>query len=177
MTDPRIEQRRDEVVVRLDWTARGLHDPGVTVRDQREGRLSAGAGLAADVAIETRGELGELETIRARSYWEQVWQRFRRDRIALAGGCFVVFLVLAAFAGAPLASHFLGHGPNELIPGGTDPTTFLPVGPFSHVDAGGGHETFLVLGSSDTLGRDELLRLLYGAQVSLEVAVLSTIVG
>ena len=35
-------------------------------------------------------------------------------------------------------------------------------------------ETTLVLGASDRLGRDELLRLLNGAQVSLEVAVLST---
>ena len=31
-----------------------------------------------------------------------------------------------------------------------------------------------VLGAADTLGRDEFLRLLYGAQVSLEVAILST---
>jgi peptide/nickel transport system permease protein len=149
----------------------------MSARDQRQGRLSAGAGLAADVAFETRGELGEIEEVQARSYWEQVWQRFRRDRLALAGGGFIVFLVVAAFAGAPLAAHFLGHGPNELIPGGTNPTTFLPVGPFSHANAGGGQQTFLVLGASDTLGRDELLRLLYGAQVSLEVAVLSTIAG
>jgi peptide/nickel transport system permease protein len=148
----------------------------MSARDQRQGRLSAGAGLAADVAFETRGELGEIEEVQARSYWEQVWQRFRRDRLALAGGGFIVFLVVAAFAGAPLAAHFLGHGPNELIPGGTNPTTFLPVGPFTHAHANG-EQSFLVLGASDTLGRDELLRLLYGAQVSLEVAVLSTIVG
>jgi peptide/nickel transport system permease protein len=148
----------------------------MSARDQRQGRLSAGAGLAADVAFETRGELGEIEEVQARSYWEQVWQRFRRDRLALAGGGFIVFLVVAAFAGAPLAAHFLGHGPNELIPGGTNPTTFLPVGPFTHAHANG-EQSFLVLGASDTLGRDELLRLLYGAQVSLEVAVLSTIAG
>jgi peptide/nickel transport system permease protein len=148
----------------------------MSARDQRQGRLSAGAGLAADVAFETRGELGEIVEVQARSYWEQVWQRFRRDRLALAGGGFIVFLVVAAFAGAPLAAHFLGHGPNELIPGGTNPTTFLPVGPFTHAHANG-EQSFLVLGASDTLGRDELLRLLYGAQVSLEVAVLSTIVG
>ena len=33
----------------------------------------------------------------------------------------------------------------------------------------------LVLGASDTLGRDEFLRLLYGGRVSLQVAVLATI--
>jgi len=38
-----------------------------------------------------------------------------------------------------------------------------------------GHQTLFVLGASDTLGRDELVRLLYGARVSLEVAILATI--
>ena len=34
-----------------------------------------------------------------------------------------------------------------------------------------------MLGASDLLGRDEFLRLLYGARVSLEVAILATILG
>ncbi|HEY6015590.1 MAG TPA: ABC transporter permease, partial [Gaiellaceae bacterium] len=38
-----------------------------------------------------------------------------------------------------------------------------------------GHKVFLLLGADSTLGRDEFLRLLYGAQVSFEVAVLATI--
>ena len=33
----------------------------------------------------------------------------------------------------------------------------------------------MVLGASNRLGQDEFLRLLYGARVSLEVAILSTI--
>ena len=37
------------------------------------------------------------------------------------------------------------------------------------------HQTLFILGADGTLGRDEFLRLLYGARVSLEVAVLSTI--
>jgi hypothetical protein len=48
-----------------------------------------GAGLAASVAIETHGELGELEEIEARGYWEQVWLRLRGDRVAIAGGVFI----------------------------------------------------------------------------------------
>ena len=139
--------------------------------------MSAGAGLAADVAIETRGKLGATDEVRARGYWEQVWRRFRRDRVAMVSGIFIVLLVLAAFIGAPIATHLVGHGPNDLIPGGVDDTTFLPVGPLSHVSAGHGEKTFLVLGASDTLGRDELLRLLYGARVSLEVAILATLIG
>ena len=148
----------------------------MSAREQRREYVPATAGLVGDIAVEAR-ELGEGEELLARGYWEQVWRRLRGDRAAIVSGVFILLLVFAAFAGAPIATALLGHGPNDLLRGGTDPTTFTPVGPFSHVSTGPGHETLLVLGASDSLGRDELLRLLYGAQVSLEVAVLATLLG
>jgi ABC-type dipeptide/oligopeptide/nickel transport system permease subunit len=105
--------------------------------------LSSGAGLASAIAVEVHGELGEdLEPVKARGYWEQVWLRLKRDRVAIAGGIFIVALLLIAFVGAPLAERQLGHGPND-----------------------------------SQLGRDMFLRLLYGAQTSLEVAVLATLLS
>ena len=114
--------------------------------------------------------------VRARGYWEQVWRRFRRDKIAIAGGVFIVLLIVGAFAGAPLASHWLGHGPNDQFYTAIDPVKLTPVGPWTHVqDALDPSKTVLMpLGSDSTLGRDEFLRLLYGAQVSVEVAMLAT---
>ena len=53
--------------------------------------LSAGAGLAAEVALESGGELGEITAVRARGYWEQVWIRFKKDKVAIASG-FVIIL-------------------------------------------------------------------------------------
>jgi len=137
--------------------------------------LGAGAGLAGAIALETGTELGELE-VKARGYWEQVWRRFKRDKIAIAGGCMIIFLILAAFVGAPIAKHFLGHGPNDLFYTALT-SSGQPIGPFVHVDnpANPGHKVFLLLGADSTLGRDEFLRLLYGAQVSFEVAILATI--
>ena len=38
-----------------------------------------------------------------------------------------------------------------------------------------GEKELLILGADSTLGRDEFLRLLYGGRVSLQVAVISTI--
>jgi peptide/nickel transport system permease protein len=113
----------------------------------------------------------------ARGYWELVWLRFRRDRMAIAGGLVVLALLAVAFVGAPLAAAILGHGPNDMYPDAVDAATLLPVGPMSHVDDAlhPGHTTLFVLGADGTLGRDEFLRLLYGARVSLEVAILSTI--
>src|SRR5689334_7480182 len=74
--------------------------------------ISSGAGLAADIAYESGPALGEsTQPVKARGYWEQVWRRFRRDRVAIAGGFYIIFLFFVAFAGAPIAAHFLGHGP------------------------------------------------------------------
>jgi peptide/nickel transport system permease protein len=144
-------------------------------QQERREVLSAGAGLAAEVALESGAEFGEVE-IKARGYWEQVWRRFRRDRVAIASGIFIVFLFLTAFAGAPLAQKWLGHGPNDIFPSeGVDPTTLVPVGPLTTVHSFSRNEDiFFLLGASDTLGRDEFLRLLYGARVSLEVAIGAT---
>jgi peptide/nickel transport system permease protein len=143
--------------------------------------LSSGAGLAAAVAVEAGPELGEFEPVRARGYWEQVWLRFRRDRVAIGGGLFIVFLFLAAFVGAPIAAHLLGHGPNDQFAGGVDPKSLLPVGPWTHFvnqpypgAVGQFGHIFFILGGDGQLGRDEFLRLLYGAQVSLEVAIGAT---
>jgi peptide/nickel transport system permease protein len=141
--------------------------------------LSSGAGLGAAVAAETGTELGELEAVAARGYWEQVWRRFRKDKAAIASGLFIVFLILAVYPGAALARALLGHGPGDIYgTNGLDGNSLLPLGPFSHVQNldGSGTSLFL-LGSDSQLGRDEFLRLLYGARVSLEVAIGATILG
>jgi peptide/nickel transport system permease protein len=137
--------------------------------------VSSDAGLGAAIAIETHGELGEGEPIRARSYWDQVWRRFRRNRVAVGSGIFILLLIAVAAVGAPIASRLLGHGPNQLFFDGVD-QNLIPVGPMTEVtDPITGEKTILILGGDSTLGRDEFLRLLYGARVSLEVAILATI--
>jgi len=144
-------------------------------RETKPTLLSAGAGLVGAVAAESGARLGEgTEPARARGYWEQVWIRFRRDRVAMASGIFIVFLILVAIFGGPIAAALLGHGPNDIFFSGVN-NDLLPVGPWHHVQKPGGGTTLFILGADGTLGRDEFLRLLYGTRVSLEVAVLSTI--
>ncbi|MGH3072531.1 MAG: ABC transporter permease [Gaiellaceae bacterium] len=147
--------------------------------------LSSGAGLASAVAVEVHGELGELEVVKARGYWEQVWLRFKRDKVAILGGIFIAVLILIAFAGAPLAEARLGHGPNDVnTSGGLDPSSQLPVGPWTTVTTepypgapGNWEDTLYILGADSQLGRDMFLRLLYGAQTSLQVAILATLLS
>jgi peptide/nickel transport system permease protein len=145
----------------------------VAQTDEKHEILGGGAGLAGAIALESGPELGDLE-VKARGYWEQVWRRFRRDKIAIAGGITIIVLLLSAFIGAPLAAHFLHHGPDDQFYTALTPLG-APIGPFSSVSNGVGGHTYLVLGADSTLGRDEFLRLLYGARISFEVAVLATI--
>jgi peptide/nickel transport system permease protein len=136
------------------------------------------AGLGAAVATETHGELGTAEAVRARGYWELVWIRFRKDKVAIASGIGIILIFLIAFAGAPIAKHFVGHGPDDIFTGtaAVQQPSLLPAGPWTHIDNYyTGKTDVLVLGAANRLGQDEFLRLLYGAQVSLEVACLSTL--
>jgi peptide/nickel transport system permease protein len=130
---------------------------------------AAGVGTTGVIEGDASGD------VRARGYWEQAWRRFRRDRVAVFSGFCIIGIVLVGFVGAPLAAHVLGHGPNDIDPNAV--INYAPAGPWSHVQDANGKSTLYILGASDLVGRDEFLRILYGAQVSIEAAVISTIFG
>lgn len=106
------------------------------------------------------------------------WARFKRDRVAVVAGVVFVTVLLACVAGAPLAAHLLGHGPNDPFPYAVD-VNLKPFGPWTRVpdtnasvaSPGAAPTTLLVLGADGQLGRDLLLRLLYGGQVSLAIGI------
>ena len=99
----------------------------------------------------------------ARSPWQLFWARFRDDRLALVSLGFIGFLVaIAVFA--PVVVDLLGvPGPEERDSEALDPVFATPTGP--SVD-----HPFGV----DQIGRDVLARTIYGARVSLIVAVAAT---
>jgi ABC-type dipeptide/oligopeptide/nickel transport system permease subunit len=120
----------------------------------------------------------------------RVWRRLRRDRLVVASGVLVLSVVALVYAGPNILTHFLGHGPNDPLPYAVD-ESLRPVGPWTRVPASsttirgvplgevppGTEHTLLVLGGDGPLGRDELLRLLDGGRVSLEVAVGATLLA
>jgi len=110
------------------------------------------------------------------SFRRQAWRRFRRDRLAIAGGIFI-FLLIAVAAAAPLVVEYvLGHSPFEqhmmdtITVGGKQIEVVdedgLPVGP---------NRVFLF--GADLTGRDVLSRVIYGGRISLLVAILATVVS
>ncbi len=117
---------------------------------------------------------------RIRSPGRDFWLRFKRDRVAMAAAAFIVLLVLAAVAGAPLAASLTGHEPNQEFPNALS-LDGMPIGVMERTyDAAGTrhspHGDLFVLGA-DRLGRDQLVRVLYGARVSLIVAFGATSVA
>ena len=112
----------------------------------------------------------------ARGFWEQAWRRFRRDRLAIASGIAIILMILFAFIGLPIAEHILNRTPYTINVNAVKNFGPLPV--WSSAPSPSNHSTwFYVLGTSDTAGHDEFLQMLAGAQVSLEVAIISTIFG
>jgi peptide/nickel transport system permease protein len=138
--------------------------------------LPAGAGISGGIALDAEGAFAsEPESVKARGYWEQIWRRFKRDRVAIASIFFLILLVILVYPGAWFAERMVGHGPDDIFTDGID-EGFLPVGPMSTVvNFESGEEQLLILGADSSLGRDLFLRLLYGGRVSLQVAVFSTI--
>ena len=111
------------------------------------------------------------KAIQGRSLGQIAWRRLRRDKVAMAGGAFVIFLALVAIFAKPLLALY-GQYPNtmhntppdDLL----DPSTQMPIGSF-----GGASSDALARGHSVARsGRPR--QLIYGARTSLIIGVLAT---
>jgi ABC-type dipeptide/oligopeptide/nickel transport system permease subunit len=90
------------------------------------------------------------------------WARLRDDRVALVALGFIVFEILVAIF-APLIVRAFAHPPNAQYPSALSATYGTPTGPSTKFFFG-----------VDTVGEDVFSRVLYGARVSLEVALIAT---
>ncbi|WP_202512428.1 ABC transporter permease [Streptomyces sp. SID3343] len=89
-------------------------------------------------------------------------RRLRRDRAFLTAATVVVVIVVLALA-APLIAALTGHGPNEQFNETGLSEDGIPVGPNAEFWLG-----------TDQLGRDVLVRAVYGSRVSLVVGVVAS---
>ena len=125
-------------------------------------------------ATEAQPEAGlaglEASAIQGRSLGQIAWLRLKRDKVAIAGGVVVVFLILVAVF-APLIVRLLGHPPNEFHENLIDPTLQVPRGKW------GGISSDFLFGLEPQNGRDLFSRVVYGSRVSLLVAFLATLVA
>lgn len=90
------------------------------------------------------------------TYWQDVWRRLRKNKVAMIGLGAIIFIFLAAIFGPMLSP----YGYAEQIRGQEDVRPSL-----QH------------LFGTDHLGRDMLVRILYGARISLSIGVVATLVN
>jgi peptide/nickel transport system permease protein len=104
------------------------------------------------------------DKIQGRSTWQLAWYRLRRDRAAVISFAVIVVIILVAIF-APLFATITGHGVNQQFRTTGLSSFGLPVGP---------GKTFIM--GTDDQGRDVMVRIAYGARISLFVGVVATLI-
>ncbi|HHV78849.1 MAG TPA: ABC transporter permease [Firmicutes bacterium] len=90
------------------------------------------------------------------SYWRDAWRRLKMNRLAMLGLAMVLFLLAAAILG-PILSPY-GYDDQDLGRADQPPSMQHPCG-------------------TDRLGRDLLVRVLYGARISLSIGFVSSLIN
>jgi peptide/nickel transport system permease protein len=102
----------------------------------------------------TLAKLGEESPQKTRTLWQNALGHLLNDRLTLAAMLVLGFMTVVCILGPPVVENVLEVDVNRV----DIPSKFLPPGAEGHI-----------LGT-DHLGRDQLLRLLYGGRVSLAIA-------
>src|SRR5690606_13195362 len=107
---------------------------------------------------------------RKRSLYRDAVRRFLRNRLSIVGVVIViVLLIVAIFADAWFVAPLLGRDPQPLIAHyGYDEAFIGPTGGFPSADFWMG---------TDLNGRDEWSRIVYGARISLSIAIFSQLLA
>jgi peptide/nickel transport system permease protein/oligopeptide transport system permease protein len=125
----------------------------------------------ADGAASEAALVGSGPVIEGRSLGQIAWRRLKRDKVALGGAAFLIFLILVAVF-APLIVKLLGYPPNDFHQDLIDPATGgLPIGPR------GGQSWDHLMGVEPVNGRDIFSRVVYGSRISLIIAFLATLLS
>lgn len=117
---------------------------------------------AQDAALTAPG----APVIEGRSLRQIAWRRLRRDKVAMGGGSFIIFLILVAVVGP----HFV-QNPDLYHSNLINPTFSRPIGPW------GGISLAHPFGVEPVTGRDMLARIVDGSQYSLLIGFLATLLS
>jgi ABC-type dipeptide/oligopeptide/nickel transport system permease subunit len=110
-------------------------------------------------------DIAAAQAIEGRGPWQLAWARLRRDRVAVGCMVFIGLLVLVAVLAGSISA-LVGYSPTDQDRTGGISADGLPMPPNAHHWLG-----------TDNLGRDILVRIVHGSQVSLAVGVGAAIVA
>jgi peptide/nickel transport system permease protein len=108
----------------------------------------------------------ESKTVEGRSQWQLTWRRLRADKVSMIAIVVIVIMVVLAII-APVFAAITGHPVDQAYPITGENASGNPVPP--------GTNGFWL--GTDSTGRDLLVRILYGARISLFVGVVSTAIA
>ena len=116
-------------------------------------------------ALKASREKAEAEQSAAptRTLWSDAWKRLKKNKLAVIGAIWIIFVVVVALTADLWAPQLLGS-PTDI-----DTT---PVAQSSKLPPSLEHPF-----GTDATGRDQLVRVIYGARVSLAVGVIATIIS
>ena len=100
---------------------------------------------------------------KSRTLWGDAFKRLRKNKLAVIGVCWIIIVVLVALTADQWAKPWLGS------PTASDSTTMAEtslLAPCAEHPFG-----------TDALGRDILVRVIYGARVSLSVGIMATAIS
>jgi peptide/nickel transport system permease protein len=116
-----------------------------------------------------------------RSPWYLAYRRLRRNRAALAFGALFVAIVLFVLAAPLWADNVAGTGPNAThtldkveVDGESREVVNREGKPIGPLWLGAGGKFFL--GADGRLGRDEMVRLMYGGRTSLFIGIVAALI-
>jgi peptide/nickel transport system permease protein len=113
-----------------------------------------------------QAENAPVRAIEGRSQWWLTRQRLRRDKVAMTSLVVIIIMILLAIF-APAFAALVHHPANTAYPIAGENSAGQPVGP--------GTNGFW-LGTDDT-GRDLMVRVFYGARISLFVGIVTTTIA
>jgi ABC-type dipeptide/oligopeptide/nickel transport system permease subunit len=118
---------------------------------------SPAATDAAAATVVPQVDAGIADVQPGRAMWRDVWRRFRRNKLAMAGLIFVILLILVAIFASVIAP--FGYAEYQ------NPRQIRKPPSMEHW-----------LGTDDT-GYDVFSRIVYGARISLRIGILATILS
>ena len=121
------------------------------------------SGAFSDALKASREKADAEEAAPTRTLWSDAWKRLKKNKLAVIGAAWIVFVVLVALTADLWAPQLLGS-PTDIDTTTVAQSSKLPPSP---------EHPF----GTDATGRDQLVRVIYGSRVSLTVGVIATLIS